>query len=68
MAEGIVGQIVNGDIRAAAKLIRDIDNGVPGTREILKALHRYTGNAYKIGITGPPVSVRVPLWTRWSAG
>lgn len=54
MAEGIVGQIVNGDIRAAAKLIRDIDNGVPGTREILKALHRYTGNAYKIGITGAP--------------
>jgi LAO/AO transport system kinase len=52
MVKGIVEKIINGDVRVAAKLINDIDNGVPGTREILKALHRHTGNAYKIGITG----------------
>lgn len=54
MVEGIVEKIISGDVRVAAKLIGDIDNGVPGTREILKALHRHTGNAYRVGITGAP--------------
>ncbi len=54
MVDSIVEKIVNGDVRTAAKLIGDIENGVPGTREILKALYRYTGRAYIIGITGAP--------------
>jgi len=54
MVESIVEKIVKGDVRTAARLIRDIDNGVQGTREILKALYRYTGKAYVIGITGAP--------------
>jgi len=54
MVEGIVEKIVSGDVRAAAKLIRDIDDGAPGAREILKGLYRHTGHAYVIGITGAP--------------
>jgi len=54
MINNIVKKIVNGDVRIAAKLIRDIDDRVPGTREVLKALHRHTGKAYIIGITGSP--------------
>ena len=54
MVDGIVKKIVSGDVRAAARLIRDIDDGVPGTREILKALYRHTGKACIIGITGAP--------------
>jgi len=54
MVNSIVKKIVNGDVRIAAKLIRDIDDRVPGTREVLKALHRHTGKAYIIGITGSP--------------
>ncbi|MBA4391169.1 MAG: methylmalonyl Co-A mutase-associated GTPase MeaB [Syntrophus sp. (in: bacteria)] len=54
MVDSIVEKIVNGDVRTAAKLIGDIDNRVPGTREILKALYKHTGNAYIIGITGAP--------------
>ncbi len=54
MVESVVEKIVNGDVRVAAKLIRDIDDGVQGTREILKALYRHTGNAYIVGITGAP--------------
>ena len=54
MVKSIVEKIVKGDVRVAAKLIRDIDDGVHGTREILKALYRHTGNAYVIGITGAP--------------
>ena len=54
MDESIVAKIVGGDVRLAAKLIRDIDDGAPGAREILKALYRHTGKAYVIGITGAP--------------
>ncbi len=53
-ADGIVEKIIGGDVRAAAQLIRDIDDGVPGTRDTLKALYRHTGKAYVIGITGAP--------------
>jgi LAO/AO transport system kinase len=54
MIEGIVEKIVGGDVRVAAKLIRDIDDGAEGTREILKGLYRHTGNAYVVGVTGAP--------------
>lgn len=54
MVDGIVKKIVGGDVRVAARLIRDIDDGVPGTRPILKALYRHTGKAYVVGITGAP--------------
>ncbi len=47
-------KVLSGDIRAGARLISDIDNGVPGVREVLKELYPYTGNAYVIGITGAP--------------
>jgi len=50
----IVQQITSGDIRAAAKLIRDIDDKVPEVREVLKDLYPSTGKAYIIGITGAP--------------
>jgi LAO/AO transport system kinase len=54
MVESIVEKIVNGDVRAAAQLIRNIDDGAQGIREILKALYRHTGNAHIVGITGAP--------------
>ena len=54
MAESIVERIANGDVRAAARLIRDIDDGVEGTREVLKGLYRHAGRAYVIGVTGAP--------------
>lgn len=54
MVEGIVAKIISGDLRTAAKIIRQIDDGAEGTRDILKALHRHTGKAYIVGITGAP--------------
>jgi LAO/AO transport system kinase len=54
MIKSTVNKIIKGDITTAARLIRDIDDRVLGTREILKALHSYTGKAYVIGITGAP--------------
>lgn len=47
-------QVLNGEIRAAARLMRDIDDSRHSAIEELKKLYTSTGNAYIIGITGPP--------------
>ncbi|MBN2259342.1 MAG: methylmalonyl Co-A mutase-associated GTPase MeaB [Clostridiales bacterium] len=40
--------------RAAAKLITMVENRNPGYQEALKDIHKLSGNAYVVGITGPP--------------
>ncbi len=47
-------QVLEGNIRAAARLMRDIDDGRHTAVDELKTLYPRTGNAYIIGITGPP--------------
>ncbi|HOP48416.1 MAG TPA: methylmalonyl Co-A mutase-associated GTPase MeaB [Desulfobacteraceae bacterium] len=47
-------KVVAGDIRAVARLIRDIDDGIPEIREVLKEIYPHTGKAYIVGITGAP--------------
>lgn len=47
-------QVLEGNIRAAARLMRDIDDGRPQAIEELKRLYPHTGKAFIIGITGPP--------------
>ncbi len=49
-------RILEGDIRAASRLMRDIDDRVPSAVETLKELYPSTGRAYIIGITGAPGS------------
>jgi len=50
----VAEKIIGGDVRAVARLIRDIDDGMPGVRQVLKELYPSTGNAYILGITGAP--------------
>ncbi len=50
----VAQRVTQGDVRAVARLIRDIDDGIPEVREVLKALYAHTGGAYVIGITGAP--------------
>jgi len=50
----IVQQITSGDVRATARLLRDIDDEIPSAREILKELYPHTGRAYVVGFTGSP--------------
>jgi len=50
----LVDNILSGDVRTAARLIRDIDDGVVSSRQVLKALYPHTGGAYVIGISGFP--------------
>jgi LAO/AO transport system kinase len=49
-----VQKVIAGDVRAVARLIRDIDDRVPEVRQVLKELYSHTGRAYVIGITGAP--------------
>jgi LAO/AO transport system kinase len=54
-------KILRGDIRAASRLMRDIDDRMPNALEELKKIYPKTGNAYIIGITGPPGSGKSTL-------
>jgi LAO/AO transport system kinase len=49
-------RILDGDVRAASRLMRDIDDQMPSALGPLKELYPKTGRAYIIGITGPPGS------------
>ena len=50
----MVERILAGDVRAAARLLRDIDDQIPGARDLLKELYPHTGRAHVIGFTGSP--------------
>ena len=52
--KSVVEKVRAGDVVTVARLIRDIDDGMPEVRDVLKELYPYTGKAYIVGITGPP--------------
>ena len=47
-------KIRKGDIRTATRLIRNIENNVPGAKSTIKHLFPFTGKAHVIGLTGSP--------------
>jgi LAO/AO transport system kinase len=49
-----IGPILEGNVRAAARLMRDLDDRRPEALQALKALFPHTGKAYVVGITGNP--------------
>ena len=49
-----VQAILDGDIRTAARLMRDLDDREPAALTTLKALFPHTGKAYLVGVTGNP--------------
>jgi LAO/AO transport system kinase len=50
----LAGRVLAGDLRAAARLMRDLDDGAPGAVEALRVLYPHTGAAWIVGITGTP--------------
>jgi LAO/AO transport system kinase len=54
-------EVLQGNIKATARLIRDVEDELPSAIEELKALYPYTGKSYIIGITGSPGSGKSTL-------
>jgi LAO/AO transport system kinase len=47
-------RVLAGDVRAAARLMRDLDDRLPEAEAALRALFPRTGRAYVVGLTGAP--------------
>ena len=54
MSMEITGKILEGNVRAAARLMRGIEDGAPNAVEGLKSIYPHTGRAYIVGVTGAP--------------
>jgi LAO/AO transport system kinase len=52
--EDLFDKLIAGEVRATARLLRWIDDGLPEARAYLKRLYPHTGKATIIGITGNP--------------
>ena len=50
----IIEQIVSGDVRTIARILRDIDDEIPSAKDVLQELYPHTGKAYVVGFTGSP--------------
>lgn len=61
---GLAERILKGDVRAAARLMREIDDDLSNAWHELKKLYPETGDAHIIGITGPPGSGKSTLVDR----
>ncbi len=66
--DSIVEKILAGDRRLAARLMRDVDDALPGSREVLAALYRHTGRAHIVGVTGNPGAGKSTLLNRLIKG
>jgi len=53
-AASSIERLFQGDKRAVARAISQVENDTLQAREILKGVYARTGRAYRIGITGPP--------------
>ena len=50
----LVGGVLDGEHRALARTITNIENRAPGYRDLVARLHPHTGSADVVGITGSP--------------
>jgi LAO/AO transport system kinase len=64
MAGSIADRVLSGDTRAAARLMRDLDDRLPEAESTLRALFPRTGRAYVIGLTGAPGAGKSSLTDR----
>lgn len=51
---GICEKVLQGDVVAAAKLMRDIEEQSRNVSRIMKRLYCHAGRAHVVGLTGPP--------------
>ncbi len=60
----LVERVLAGDVRAVARLMRDLDDRLPEAEAALRALLPRTGRAYVVGLTGSPGSGKSTLTDR----
>ena len=60
----IADRVRAGDVRTAARLMRNLDDGLPGARKVLRELFAQPGHAFVVGITGPPGAGKSSLTDR----
>ena len=48
----LASKILEGDVRAAARLMRAIEDGAPNAAEELSSIYPHTGRAHVVGVTG----------------
>jgi LAO/AO transport system kinase len=63
-APSIGERVLRGEVRGAARLMRDLEDGVPSARETLRGLFPRTGRAYVVGLTGAPGAGKSSLTDR----
>jgi LAO/AO transport system kinase len=63
-APSLAARVLQGDVRAASRLMRWIDDGLEGTAAELRAIFPHTGKAYVVGITGSPGAGKSTLTDR----
>ncbi len=57
-------RVLQGDVRAAARLMRDLDDRLPEGEASLRALFPHTGRAFVVGLTGAPGAGKSSLTDR----
>ncbi len=57
----IVDRLVAGEAAAAARLISWLEDGDPRASKALSEIHKHTGKAHVVGVTGPPGSGKSTL-------
>jgi GTPase len=57
-------RVLRGEVRAAARLMRDLDDRLPEAEATLRALFPRTGRAYVVGLTGAPGAGKSSLTDR----
>jgi len=61
MSSYTIEDVISGNLRAAARLMRDLDDRMPVAVERLKELYPHTGRALVVGVTGNPGSGKSTL-------
>jgi LAO/AO transport system kinase len=60
----LTDRVLSGEVRAAARLMRDLDDRLPEAEAALRELFPRTGRAYVVGLTGAPGTGKSSLTDR----